>query len=471
MMMIANEEKSETTIDFASGAPSILPNEMVREATKGLFTKMAREGVVTRGTAWRHPLQYGTPSGDVGFLKALAAWLSKMYGRDKIPVPPRDLVATAGCSHGLDLALSTIVLTGTSKSQPRLVAFVEDPTYFKAIKTIQDRGFETQLVETDEEGLIPSSLEKSLRREQVNSSRCGVKTAIVVYCVPTFNNPRGGVLSKSRRIEIIEICDRYDVAAIIEDDPYYLIASSERKRPLPPRMTEIRRKQRLSVRSDSASRPRTAVVSLGSFSKLIAPGLRCGWIETTSTSFVKSLGTNSVLSSGGSISHFTSRIVEVLLSRFDGLLLTSHVERIRREYTRRGTLLYDAIRRDLGETLGNVSSLSAVCSVRRPAGGFFLWLTLAKHIDTESLLQNCMATSKGPRVKFRCGPMFSVSRSFRNCVRLSFSKMTDEAILMGSRVLCREIASLFRKGISTVVRESDRQIPAVERPSRSTSRL
>ncbi len=382
--------------DFASGSPSLLAKDLVREATM----EMLRIDENLEGE--KHPLSYGVPGGDPVFLNILASWLTSMYGRE---TKREDLMITAGASHGLDLVLGTI--GAEQKSRSRFLVFVENPTYFKAIKTIRDRLCEVVAVETDDEGIIPSSLRRTVMNSEFDVA--------ALYVIPTFSNPRGGTLSEKRRVEILQICIENGVKFVIEDDPYSM----------------------LSVRSRSIKRlveipsHEIVVFSLGSFSKIVAPGLRCGWIETRSKYWNQNLRDNGVLSSGGCISHFTSRILQTAIQRRD--LLTGHVKMLRREYLRRGELMYSELSKHIQDVDENII-------IRKPSGGVFIWISLPEHLDANVLLKRCTNSREGfSPVKFRCGNLFSPSGDFRHCFRVSFSKMDDSRIIEGSRRLGHEL--------------------------------
>jgi len=320
-------------------------------------------------------------------------------------------VITAGASHGLDLVLGTIDSEMFRQKERRFVVFVENPTYFKAIKTIRDRRCVVVPVETDDEGMIPSSLRRTVK--------CTKFVIAALYVIPTFSNPRGGTLSNRRRAEILRVCAETNVKFVIEDDPYSML-SDEKSKSI----------QRLVEMKQTT----VTVFSLGSFSKIVAPGLRCGWIETPSRFWLTKIRENGVLSSGGCISHFTSRILQTAIQKRD--LLTGHVGMLRREYVRRGQLMYSKLRKHLDGIYENII-------IREPLGGVFIWVSLPEHLDANVLLERCMKVRHGfSRVKFRCGNLFSPSGDFRHCFRISYSKMSDQNIIQGVKRLGVEIQSM-----------------------------
>jgi DNA-binding transcriptional MocR family regulator len=145
------------------------------------------------------------------------------------------------------------------------------------------------------------------------------------------------------------------------------------------------------------------VLSLGSFSKILAPGLRLGWIQTHPDLIEKLVG-NGLIDSGGGLNPFTSAIVQSIIE-LD--LQTHHLSHIKREYSQRMKALNSALRENLGE----------ITSFIEPDGGFFVWLRLPEDRDAEKLLLKAQRHD----VAFAPGSSFSPGRDFGNYMRLSFA--------------------------------------------------
>jgi DNA-binding transcriptional MocR family regulator len=165
------------------------------------------------------------------------------------------------------------------------------------------------------------------------------------------------------------------------------------------------------------------IVSMGSFSKILAPGLRLGWIQS-SASLIGRLMTDGVVSSGGSLSHFSSQVVRHAITLG---LQDQHLLHLREVY--RGRV--EAMDRALHQHLGDVASW------QKPQGGYFFWLELSPDFDALDLRARAPSFKTG----LQAGPVFSATGQFRNCIRLSFSHYSPEQIQEGVARLAMLFAS------------------------------
>ncbi|XP_063932616.1 uncharacterized HTH-type transcriptional regulator YisV-like [Zophobas morio] len=260
--------ESSKKIDYAVGQPSkeLLKNSLtlVESAFKNLCNEVALGKY-----DYRYILQYGDNAGNQDFLEELAKFLSFEYS---LRVSPEHLFVTNGSSSGLELCCN--ILLGSNK-----LVFVEDPTYFLAMNTFKDHNATLVKVDTDENGLMIDNLILKITKYG--------KPAFL-YVIPTFSNPTGATLSDSRRRELLAICSKNDII-IVSDDVYQLLWFEE-KPPLPLVLYSNRH-----------------VVSLGSFSKILAPGLRLGWIQSH-PSIIKKLCERGFIQSQGK-SFFIIKVV------------------------------------------------------------------------------------------------------------------------------------------------------------------
>ena len=249
------------TFDLGYGRPedTLLPIEDLAAAT------MHRASLHDQAC-----LQYGPEQGSLSFRTSLSAFLTRHYG---VTVPPEHLLITAGASHGLDLILSQLTTPGDT-------VFVEDPSYFLAFDVFKDRRIRIVPIATDEQGLDIGDLERQLSRQR----------PAALYTIPAFHNPTGLTLPASRRQRLVQLARQHGFL-IIADEVYHILGDKERM-PLP-----------------MASYDAGCVLSLGSFSKILGPGLRLGWIQC-SPPRIDRLVTNGVLASGGGVSPFVAAIIE-----------------------------------------------------------------------------------------------------------------------------------------------------------------
>ena len=343
-------------IDFGVGQPSpgLLPLAPLKEAAAH---RLGRRDASL--------LAYGTEQGDGYFRLALAGFLSAHY---QIKVDFDDLFITAGASQGLDLTCSLF-------SRPGDTIFVEEPSYFLALRIFADHGLNVVSLPMDEHGLIVDALEEKLSRRR----------PAFLYTIPTFHNPSSVTLAADRRERLVELSRRYKLL-IVADEVYHMLSYSDAP-PMP-----------LASHIDSSS-----LLSLGSFSKIMAPGLRLGWIQGDAR-LLKHFTGCGLLDSGGGLNPFTSGIMR---SAIENGLLENQLTTLKTAYSQRKTALSDALRDNLPDEVGFVE----------PGGGFFIWLEFPDGIDTDHLLTAAFKQNVG----FLPGVRFSAQNGLKNFARLSFS--------------------------------------------------
>jgi 2-aminoadipate transaminase len=343
-------------IDLAVGRPDprLLPlDEMRRAAAHRLGMKDA------------DLLQYAPERGTESMRRRLGGFIS---------ADPDRLFITQGASHGLDLILSRFVRDGD-------VVLVEEPTYFHALKILRGRRLKIVPVPSDARGLDVEALEKVLEREKPK----------LLYTIPIHHNPTGATLPADRRARLIELARAHDFL-IVADEVYQLLTYDGD--PPPPLST-----------LDPAR-----VFSLGSFSKILAPGLRLGWIDAA-PDHLASLAQCGVMISGGGASPFTSAIIE---SAIENGIAAAYLARIREEYGRRCYAMIRSIENRLPPDV----------TFEWPSGGFFVWLRLARGTDTEALL----ARARAELVGFLPGGRTSVEGGHTDRLRLCFTYYDEEEI-------------------------------------------
>ncbi|HEX6383610.1 MAG TPA: PLP-dependent aminotransferase family protein [Anaerolineae bacterium] len=355
-LQIAQLSTGDDFIDFGIGQPgvSLLPLELLRRAAAERLQQPERA-----------ILQYGAEAGDGYFRLALADFLSDGYG---VPVLPEQLFITNGVSQALDLICTLF-------TRPGDVVFVEEPTYFLALHLFADHGLQVVGLPTDEHGLVTNALAEKLKWQR----------PVFLYTIPSFQNPAGWTLPESRRQRLVSLSQEYGFT-IVADEVYHLLSYMNAP-PAP-----------LAHYGDGET-----VISLGSFSKILAPGLRLGWIEA-SPPIVERLSNTGLLQSGGGLNPFTSAIVRSVLEKG---WQQQHLEQLRTTYSRRAAALAAALRRHF----------AAAASFSEPEGGFFIWLTLPEEVDTSDLLPLAQAQKVG----FRPGVNFSCQGKARNSLRLCFA--------------------------------------------------
>ena len=321
---------SATHLTVGAPGPSLLA------ALPPLFQEAATHFLGEQATN-PHMFQYGPELGTATFRQELAAFLSRRYGD---PVAADQLVLTTGATNGLHLVTSRLV-------RPGGVVFVENPTYFIALNLLSgDMGLEVVPVDMLRDGVDIAALERSVERAAAGRS---VETEAerhwgAIYTIPTFHNPTGVTLGRQRGEQLIAVARRWNLLVVC-DDVYNLLSYS----PL-----AVSRLKTL----DTA--PGGLVISNGSFSKILAPGVRLGWLEAPPR-LVAALASSGVLLSGGSQNNVMSGLVTSLLSlgHLDTLLDTAIAT-----YSQRMEAAVSILQ----------SGLPASWSVLNPRGGYFLWI-------------------------------------------------------------------------------------------------
>lgn len=327
-------------------------------------------------------LTYGF-AGGAGYTRAaIAAHLSAT----DCPTAAEDVIVTAGSSGGLDLLLTML-------AQPGDVVFVEQPTYFLALRMFADHGLRVVGLTSDGDG----------PRADVFAAAAAVARAdgrtVFLYLVPTFANPTGRCMPQSRQRELLDVAAEFD-AYVIDDDAYRDTAAVA-----PPSMWSLDHR----------------VLRLGSFSKSLSPGLRVGYL-TADAAMVQRIAGCGLLDSGGGVNHFASMMVGELLrtGRF-------------REIAAAAAARYASRRAALAAALDPDVFTFAV-----PDGGYFLWLGLPAGVSAV----DAVAAAKAAGVLVANGRNFCVDEPSEGFVRVSFSLLHEGLLAEGARRLNTAVAAL-----------------------------
>ena len=352
-------------ISFAGGLPdpSLFPKSELEKAAHGIHTRYG-------GGLYQYSETTGIP--------ALRQWIADHL--HDTPVSKDGIIITTGSQQGLDLTTRCLVNPGDK-------IIVEAPSYLGALQVFTANQARLSAIPTDNEGPDLETLEQHLKRERISC----------YYTVPDFQNPKGTSYSLERRKALVALAERYDFW-IMEDAPY---------RELRYRGDALPSLQSLSPES---------VIRFGSFSKIIAPALRLGWISAPQPliKVVEKMKQCADLHSSGYDQHL---ILEFLQQGS----LPSHLERLRRVYGERLEIMFSSLNSQLPETV----------KLSKPDGGMFIWAELAETTDTMKLFRK--AIEQG--VAFVPGEAFHIDGGGKNCLRLNFSNSDSEQILQGVKRL------------------------------------
>ncbi len=359
-------------INFGIGQPGphLLPVHLFHVAMEHFFTGA-------------RPLDfnYAEKQGDARFRESLAGLLTRQYG---VPATPETLFLTGGNSQALDFVCERF-------TDPGDVVIVEEPSYFLAFQIFHDHGLEIVSVPLDEDGLSIAALERQLERHRPK----------LLYTIPSFSNPGGQTLGAERRERLVELSAEHDFL-IAADEVYQMLPCFGEVPPALGTMTE-----------------RGNVLSLGSFSKILAPGLRLGWIQT-SEELMETLVASGWVSSGGAINHVMSLVVRHAI---DAGLQEMHIAGLHEAYRAQLLAMEEALQ----------EHLSGIARWQRPDGGYFFWLELEEGTDTAPLRKKAIAAGTG----FQPGALFSATGGLKNHLRLSFAHYTGDEIREGIERLAK----------------------------------
>ncbi len=362
-------------ISLAAGAPAA--ETFPVEELADIAARVIRE----RG---RFALQYGPTRGQSGLVEKVAAILR---ARGLVSADPSEIVVTTGSQQGLDLAARVVL-------DPGDVAIVELPSYIGGLIALHNSRADIVGVRQDEGGIRMDDL-----REKIERVRASGRRVKCIYTIPNFQNPSGVTLAMERRRELVYIADEEDLL-IIEDDAYFDLYFEEASRLVPL----------------AALRPER-VIYLGSFSKVLAPGLRLAYVRAPEElAFKIEIAkegadlSSSVLDQAIAVEALRSGLVE---DRLPGL---------RKFYKERCQAMTGAL--DEYAPAGSRWT--------RPVGGFFILLELPGGRDAGEALPHAIENG----VAYVPGQPFFVDGSGANTLRLAYSKESPEKIVEGIRRMC-----------------------------------
>jgi 2-aminoadipate transaminase len=346
---------------FAGGLPS--PLSFPVEHLKACFERvLTNQGKIA--------LQYGPTDGYL----PLREWVANSLSTDGAKISPDQVLMVSGSQQGLDL-LGKVLIDQGSK------VLVETPSYLGALQAFSLYQPEFVSIASDEEGLIPESVEQL------------ADGARLLYALPNFQNPTGKTLTLERRKQLVEICARKGIP-LIEDNPY---GTLNFHKPLLQSM--------LSMNPEG-------VIYMGSFSKVLTPGIRLGYVVAPEPLIRK------MEQAKQAADLHTSQLTQMVVYEAikDGFL-DQHIPAVRKIYADQCQVMLDAL----------AEHFPATATWTKPEGGMFIWVTLPAHIDSKQLLADAVHEN----VAFVPGGPFYANAPETNTMRLSFVTVSPEKIREG----------------------------------------
>lgn len=358
-------------ISFAGGLPALelFPNQELKEAFQKVFEEEGSSA-----------LQYSQAAG----YPKLREWIASQHCRNQRPASISEVIITTGSQQGLSLLAQTFLDPGDT-------VFLETPTYLGAIQAFEGFRAKFQMIPSDEEGIIPSELEKALQ----------LITPKFLYLIPNYQNPSGKIMGLSRRQELLKVAQKYDLL-LVEDNPYGELRYEGD--PLP-NLAELAGN----------------VVYLGTFSKVLAPGLRVGYV----------LGDEDIIAhleqtKEGVDLHSNNLTQRAVFEYLKQGYLPEHIQKLRAVYGVRRKAMVDAIRTYLGDKVDMIV----------PSGGLFLWARLIGIDNSFDYVEEMIRQN----VLYVPGALFYADGRVSNEVRLNYSCSTPEIIEEGIKRLARGLS-------------------------------
>ncbi len=375
------------TVSFVFGHadPATLPVDDLRAAADAALS----------GRRARLVLQYGPEQGPPALIDYLVDRLNR---QESLGLTRENLMIVAGATHALDMIARLYAGSGG-------VVLVEAPSYRDALHVFRDHGVALQPIPLDDDGIVVEVLAARLA-----ALRAEGQSPRLLYTIPNFQNPSGVTLTTRRREAILALAREHG-CLIVEDDVYRdLVFEGE----VPP--------------SFYALAGGDGVLRLGSFSKIMAPGLRLGWLVGAPEHVRRCVdcGTSQM---GGGANPFTAHVVAEYCRAGH---LEPHIARLRQVYRQRRDVMLAALARHMPPGV----------SWTRPRGGFFLWLTLPAGTHVAALQE--LAGARG--VFFSAGPGFLAAGGGERNLRLAFSFVPPADIEHGVAILAQAIHVIASQG-------------------------
>ena len=365
-------------ISFAGGmpAPELFPVEQVMEASMAVLKEQGRAA-----------LQYSSTEGYPRLRQQIA---DRMLAKNNIKTDADHILVTSGSQQGLDFSARVFLNPGD-------VVLLESPSYLGAVNAFKAAEPTFIEVPTDDGGMIMEELEKILATTE------NVK---MIYVIPDFQDPTGRTWDLDRRHKFMEIINRYEIP-VVEDNPY----------------GELRFEGEYMPALKSLD-TKGLVVYLGTFSKILAPGYRLGWVCADDEILAK----YNFMEQAASLQASTIGQMETAkwIDMFD---LDAHVNTIREVYKKRRDVMMDTLKNNLPEG----------CECTYPVGGLFTWVVLPESFNSEEKMKELQMKCLEKNVAFVAGGSFFPNGGHENTLRLNYSCMPEEKIVKGITALCETI--------------------------------
>lgn len=377
LLALANKPE---VLSFAGGmpAPELFPVEKIKAATDAVLDEQGRVA-----------LQYTSTDGFQHFREQIA---ERMGTKNGIKTDASHILVTSGSQQGLDYSARVFCDKGD-------VIIIESPSYLGALNAFKACEPNFVAIPTDENGMIMEELEKVL------ATTDNVK---MIYVIPDFQNPSGRTWPIERRQQFMEIVNKYEIP-VVEDNPYGELRFEGENMP--------------ALKSMDT---KGLVVFLGTFSKILAPGYRLGWVCADGEILAK----YNFMAQAAALQASTE--AQLVVSKFiDMYDLDEHVAAIKDCYRKRRDVMLETMQKEFPPE----------AKFTFPNGGLFTWVELPDYIDTKEMAKQCLERN----VAYVPGDGFFPDAGHNNCLRLNYSCMPEEKIVQGMTILGEVIKANIKK--------------------------
>jgi len=330
---------------------------------------------------WQDILQYGNTYGSM----ELRQELSKFMAGHGIEADPKEIMVTCGSQQALDVISRVFIDAGD-------VVVVGSPTYLQALSAFRQFRPEIRTVLIDADGMNPEALEAELKKLHSEG-----KTTKLLYMVPSFQNPTGTMLTVERRKRVLELAEEHDFL-VVEDNPYGYISFDQ---PMPTPMAGM----------DKAGR----VLYTSTFSKIVSPGLRIGWLKARGE-FVSKMAeakSNVNICNDGLSTYVAARL-------FKRGTVEAQIPRVTEVYRHKRDLMLEAMD----------ASFPEEAEWNDPKGGLFLWVKMPERLNTTEMLMEAVHNG----VAYIPGSNF-FAKPVHYYIRLNYSFPSEDDIVEGIQIL------------------------------------
>ncbi|XP_025263110.1 uncharacterized protein LOC105257846 isoform X2 [Camponotus floridanus] len=400
-------DKEITNLSVGAPGPDLLKHcvEMLNQCTRHRLEEEAKEGKY-------YLFQYGATAGHWECRNELAKFLSTRYGNS---VMRENLLLTCGASHGLQQLLNNIL-------SPNGVIFVEEVTYMLALEVFKQFPLiRVVTVPMKDDVVDVDALEKIVAEEKTKGNYFLNDQKMfwaMYYTISIFHNPTGMTLPPDQCKRVVEIA-RNNSIVVVCDDVYSLLYYGDGYPPR--RLFSYDNPEDKNYKGGN-------VVSNSSFSKVFAPAMRFGWIES-SPRVINTIKTSGTFCSGGGVNHYIS-----------GLMASVLHEKVEEKYLNTILKIYRERLDVFCATLDRF--LPKCCSYRRPKGGYFVWLHLPSNIDGTEFVKWCQKEYKVTAIP---GARFSHTGEAKNFLRTSIAFHNKEILETATQTLCTALSTYIER--------------------------